>query len=324
MIDQAVLQKLQKTKNLLAFSAGIDSTALFFLLLENSVDFDIAIVNYNTRKESDQEVFYAKQLADQHGKKLSVKSVVLEPSNFEKTARDVRYKFFEEIITDQNYEVLITAHQLNDWVEWYFMQFTKGAGFWELNGMQIWQKKESYILARPLLGVYKDDLENYLIKHNKKYFVDSTNKSTKYKRNLFRNLYTDELIKSYRDGIKRSFEIAQYEKELFDDSSSIVHKDLLIVRLNNKNAYHQADLHIKRLGHLCSFAERELIKNQDSIVVGKNIAVCKNSEFLFVAPFVKCVLTKEFKEECRKAKIPPKIRAYIFANQIDINLLGIV
>ena len=40
---------IKNQKNLLAFSAGVDSTALFFLLLEQNIPFDIAIVNYNIR-----------------------------------------------------------------------------------------------------------------------------------------------------------------------------------------------------------------------------------------------------------------------------------
>ena len=54
---------IQNQKNLLAFSAGVDSSALFFLLLEQNIPFDIAIVNYNLRVQSKDEVFYAKNLA---------------------------------------------------------------------------------------------------------------------------------------------------------------------------------------------------------------------------------------------------------------------
>ena len=38
---------IKNQKNLLAFSAGVDSVALFFLLLEQNISFDIAIVDYN-------------------------------------------------------------------------------------------------------------------------------------------------------------------------------------------------------------------------------------------------------------------------------------
>ena len=57
---------LQNSKNLLGFSGGVDSVALFFLLLEFKIDFDIAIVHYHTRKEADDEVTYAKELAQLH------------------------------------------------------------------------------------------------------------------------------------------------------------------------------------------------------------------------------------------------------------------
>ena len=49
------LSYLKGKKNLLAFSAGVDSSALFFLLLEHDIKFDIALVNYGTRETSDKE-----------------------------------------------------------------------------------------------------------------------------------------------------------------------------------------------------------------------------------------------------------------------------
>ena len=93
-------------KNLLAFSAGVDSTALFFLLLEQNISFDIAIVNYNVRIQAMQEVAYARELALKYNKQIFIRDIKLEnSSNFEKTARDIRYKFFEEIIDARAQEI---------------------------------------------------------------------------------------------------------------------------------------------------------------------------------------------------------------------------
>ena len=50
------LDELKNAKNLLAFSSGTDSTALYFLLKEYEISFDIAIVDYGTRKQSKLEV----------------------------------------------------------------------------------------------------------------------------------------------------------------------------------------------------------------------------------------------------------------------------
>ena len=59
---------IKNQKNLLAFSAGVDSVALFFLLLEQNISFDIAIVDYNLRAQSKDEISYAKELAFKYNK----------------------------------------------------------------------------------------------------------------------------------------------------------------------------------------------------------------------------------------------------------------
>ena len=63
---------IRNQKNLLAFSAGVDSSALFFLLLENNIPFDIAIVNYNLRAQSKEEISYAKELSHTYKKEIFI------------------------------------------------------------------------------------------------------------------------------------------------------------------------------------------------------------------------------------------------------------
>ena len=159
--------RIKNSKNLLAFSGGVDSSALFFLLLNHKIDFDIAIVNYNTREQSKDEIEYALNLAKEYKKEIFIKDVKLEnSSNFEKNARDIRYGFFQQIIKENSYETLITAHQLNDRLEWFLMQLSKGAGLVELFGIREFEEKKDYKIFRPLLNVSKDELENYLKENN--------------------------------------------------------------------------------------------------------------------------------------------------------------
>ena len=127
---------IHSSKNLLAFSAGIDSTALFFLMIDNNINFDIAIVNYNQREQSKDEVIYATQLAHKYNKKCFISEFPKNKQFSEKSARDFRYNFFDEIIEKEIYKSLLTAHQLNDKLEWFLMQLTKGAGLTELFGME--------------------------------------------------------------------------------------------------------------------------------------------------------------------------------------------
>jgi len=74
-------------------------------------------------------------------------------------------------MVEENYETLITAHQLNDKLEWFLMQFTKGAGLSELVGMEEISYKNSYKLLKPLLNHTKQELKMYLDNTNIKYFI---------------------------------------------------------------------------------------------------------------------------------------------------------
>lgn len=319
MISQKTLQKLQTTKNLLAFSAGGDSTALFFLLVENGVEFDMAIVDYGIRKQSKDEVIYAKELAKRYNKKCYTLQAQKIDSNFEAKARDIRYNFFEQLIKQHNYKTLLTAHHLGDRFEWFMMQFVKGAGCVELSGMSEFEQKQNYNLIRPLLHVDKSELLDYLHVKQIKYFEDETNKDTKYKRNEFRHNITKPLLDKYLDGIKKSFSYIDQDKdELVKKTNITILKDFALIKsTNNKRAdiYH-IDNYLKTQKHLLSANERELLKEQITVVVGRKFVVNFDKRgCIFISPYIKTTLTKEFKESCRKLKIDPKLRGFLFENQ---------
>ncbi|MBN2782956.1 MAG: tRNA lysidine(34) synthetase TilS, partial [Campylobacterales bacterium] len=114
MLKQNLLPHLQDKKNLLAFSAGGDSTALFFLLLDANIDFDIAIVDYGVREQSKDEVAYAKELCIRYNKTCHHHEAKEIEKNFEASARAIRYDFFHKIIDEFGYKNLLTAHHLGD------------------------------------------------------------------------------------------------------------------------------------------------------------------------------------------------------------------
>ena len=314
---------IRNQKNLLAFSAGVDSSALFFLLLENNIPFDIAIVNYNLRAQSKEEISYAKELSHTYKKEIFIYETKLDSnSNFEKNARDIRYAFFEKIIKEHHYANLITAHQLNDKLEWFMMQLSKGAGLVELIGFNEFEHKESYQIYKPLLNISKDKLEKYLLENNHKYFVDQSNFDEKYKRNFFRHNFSDKFINNFSKGIKKSFEYLQ--KDL--DSLNIQNKPLkkikdLEIFLNQKDDnlnIRTIDLSLKRRGILLSFANRNEILKQKEISISNKINISINEDYIFIAPRVDIIMEKKFKESCRVAKIPKNIRSYIFSQNINI------
>lgn len=206
MLSVPVLRKLKSGRNLLAFSHGVDSTALFYLLDEAGVEFDLAIVDYNVRAQSKDEVAAARDLAAKFNKQIYVKSVQLGESNFEHEARAARYDFFGQICREQGYENLILAHQFDDKFEWFLMQLGCGAGLSELLGMQELEAREDYVIARPLLGVRKCELERFLREQNLKYFTDETNLTDRFKRGFIRAKFSEPFLNEYFSGVKKSFE----------------------------------------------------------------------------------------------------------------------
>ncbi len=310
---------LIQKRNLLAFSAGIDSSALFFLLIENNIPFDIAIVDYGLRAQSKEEVAYARALAEQYHLTCYTAEAPIFKNHFEQQARDFRYDFFEGLIREHNYDTLLTAHQLNDQLEWLLMRLTKGAGVSELLGLDPISQREGYTLVRPLLEYSKEELLSYLKTNKHLYFVDHSNSDERYERNHFRKQFSDPLLSQYKEGIKRTLTYLRKDKEslvhLFETRFSA--QKLRVIKLQIPQAKTKAaDLALKELGYLLSASQRQEISREQSLVMGGEWAVEQQGDLLYIAPYLTVDMPKDFKEQCRLLKIPAKIRPYLFAEEI--------
>jgi len=319
MLKSDDLEYLRSSKNLLAFSGGVDSTALFFLLQDSHVEFDIAVVDYGIRIQSKDEVAYAKELADKYNVKCYVHSAQKIDTNFEAKAREIRYNFFNSLIKEHKYDNLLTAHHLGDRFEWMLMQFCKGAGCAELSGMNAQEQKENFKLLRPLLHVDKNELLEYLKTNAIKYFEDDSNNDEGYIRNKFRHNYTKPLLSEYLEGIKKSFEYIDADVEAL-----IQHVELNTIEdfahftstKNMRSDIYAIDKYLKSIGYMLSSNERELLKSNTSLVVGRKYLISFYKEYVFIAPYTESdtKMSKEFKERMRKLEIDPKLRVYFYTH----------
>lgn len=308
---------LKNEKNLLAFSHGSDSTALFYILENAGISFDIAFVNYKTRRQSDKEESCAKELAAKFNKNIFVKVVKLDlqsSSNFEKNARDIRWNFFEELVLKFGYKNVITAHQLNDKFEWFLMQLSKGAGLNELIGMQNIDKKEHFNIIRPLLDVSKEEILSFLKENKIHFFNDVSNYNVKFKRNFIRSKFSDEFIKLYANGLKKSFCILENDTNSLKSKFVFRKYDFFIIK-NDENFLRGIDKCLKKLGYVMSENQRKNIT--ESCVIGGRFVICKNEKYIFICPFLSIKMDKKFKELCRVLKVPSKTRPYLFAKEIN-------
>jgi len=314
-LSSSVLEELKKGKNLLAFSAGSDSSALFYILKALHVKFDIALVNYQTREQSLEEEKYARELAKEFNKECFVFTCKLEKNNFEHNARQTRYDFFKKIISEYSYSTLLTAHHLNDKLEWFLMQFSRGAGCVELGGMSEIENELEYKTIRPLLHVSKNEITEFLHVNKIKHFIDSSNSDKKYFRNQIREEFSDSFCSKYASGIKKSFSYLEKDAQrlLPQDIEQI--KDLYILPRASDDLINirGIDKVVKRLGVLLSSAMRDEILRTKDCIISSKIAISFNDKKIYICPVVDEVMDKKFKEKCRIEKIPSKIRPYLYS-----------
>lgn len=315
MLDKTTLPLLKGSTNLLAFSAGVDSTALFHLLLEAEIPFDIALVNYHTRVQSDREAEHARLLAERFGKRCFILDAEPIESNFEAEAREVRYAFFETLIQTHGYVNLLTAHQLDDRLEWLLMQLCKGAGLPELLGMSAVAERENYRLVRPLLDVSKAELKSWLQLKEIRFFEDESNQDEAVMRNRFRNRYSAALLEEYRTGIGNSLRFLERDASALkgekpDDTSA----EILLTRTSQDRLglMRQADRWLKQHGYLLRQGERERILHENEIELGRRFVLSLTPECTLIVPRSRATMSKEFKERCRRLGIGPGARPYLF------------
>ena len=317
MLDEETLPLLSGGKNLLAFSGGGDSTALFFLLLREDIPFDIAHVNYRTRPQSGAEAEYARTLAARYGKRCFVHDAEPIGGNFEARARRIRYDFFESLIAEHGYEKLLTAHQLDDRLEWLLMQLCKGAGLPEMLGMRPVSGHENYMLLRPLLACSRSQLRSWLHEEGIAYFDDESNHDERHLRNRFRRAYAAPLLEAYGNGIRKSFRYLAEDAETLQPGALPETGDsvlLLRTPVKRLELMRTVDRWLKRRGYLMRQGEKKRVMKEDELVIGRRYALSVTPRCVLLAPAADAVMPKSFKEQCRTLGIGPHVRPYLYTD----------
>lgn len=176
-------------KVLVAVSGGLDSMNLFHLLYEYrqelSIELGIAHINHGQREEAILEENYLKQLAEEC--KVPFYLSHFEGRFSEEAARKWRYAFFADIMEQEGYTALVTAHHADDQAETVLMRLIRGSRLRHLSAIQPIQPFVNGELIRPLLSFKKSDFDNVF------HFEDASNQSLNYFRNRVRNTYLPQL-----------------------------------------------------------------------------------------------------------------------------------
>tara|TARA_R100000306_G_scaffold14750_1_gene18417 strand:+ start:6943 stop:8247 length:1305 start_codon:yes stop_codon:yes gene_type:complete len=180
---------LKGKKLLIACSGGLDSVVLTHLVKNLSFEMALAHCNFSLRgKESDADEMFVIGLAK--NLEIPVFAETFDTQKFAKehkistqmAARELRYGWFMEILKNFKYDYLLTAHHLDDDLETFFINLSRGTG---LSGFTGIPKKNNKII-RPLLDFSREEILQYAETNNLKWREDSSNQKTDYLRNKLR------------------------------------------------------------------------------------------------------------------------------------------
>ena len=181
---------MDKKKYLVAISGGADSVCLLLKMIEEGRSVEAVHCNFHLRgDESDRDEAFVVSLCQRLGVPLhrvhfdTKEYAALHKVSIELAARELRYRYFEQLRQDIGAEAIMVAHHRDDNVETVLMNMVRGTG---IRGMAGIRPVNGHIL-RPLLDMSRADIEAYLARKGETYVTDSTNLEDDATRNKFRH-----------------------------------------------------------------------------------------------------------------------------------------
>jgi tRNA(Ile)-lysidine synthase len=188
----------QSDRILLAVSGGVDSVAMVRLFKDAGYTIGIAHSNFRLRgEESDGDEAFVRNLAEQFDIPFYIKHfdtkhyAAAQKVSIQMAARDLRYAWFDEVMSEHGYAYVATAHHLDDQAETFFINLLRGTG---ISGMHGILPKAGKVI-RPLMFTTRDKIMAYALDIKLAWRDDRSNKSRKYLRNKLRLDVLTELFK---------------------------------------------------------------------------------------------------------------------------------
>jgi tRNA(Ile)-lysidine synthase len=237
-----------RARYLIGVSGGRDSVALLNWLV--SLGYDKLIVchlNHQLRgQSSDADARFVQKLAAKYqvGFELGAANVRAlarkKKMSLETAARETRYSFFSRAAKRRRCHKIFLAHHADDLVETFLLNLIRGAGLTGMGGMRDVSSRRidgiELTIVRPLLSVWRSDIDKYVHECHLRFREDATNKNLAPTRNRIRNRIIPHLEKildrNIRQNLWRTATIAAEEENWLDkevpDSTNV---DLSVPKL---------------------------------------------------------------------------------------------
>jgi tRNA(Ile)-lysidine synthase len=217
---------------LIGVSGGRDSIALLHSLGE--IGFKNLVVchlNHQLRgRSSNADARFVEKLAAKYDLEAEIGSANVRAlaskrkTSIETAGREARYRFFAKTAKRRKSKTIFLAHHADDLVETFLINLFRGAGAAGLSGMRNVSTHRigdvNLIVVRPLLGVWRQEIDSYLREHRIKFREDASNKNLNSLRNRIRHRIIPFLEKALGRNIRlaiwRAAAIAGEEEDWMD------------------------------------------------------------------------------------------------------------
>ncbi|HEX8576583.1 MAG TPA: tRNA lysidine(34) synthetase TilS [Flavobacterium sp.] len=231
-----------KTKRIfIAVSGGIDSMVLLHLFQQ--LDFEIAVLhcNFNLRAtESNEDEFFIQQYCLEN--KIPFISVTFDTVKYAEdnkmsiqvAARALRYQWFYEQLEQKKFDFILTAHHLDDALETFIINLSRGTGIEGLSGIPMINDK----VIRPLLNFDRNEIKAYAIENKIQWREDSSNSSDKYLRNKIRHQIVPvlkEVNPNFMNSFQNTLQHLQQSVSMISDASILVYQQVVEEHPDSKN-----------------------------------------------------------------------------------------
>jgi tRNA(Ile)-lysidine synthase len=192
----ALFAPLRRAKSLLiAVSGGPDSTALLLMAAEwakrrGKPRIEAATVDHGLRPESAKEAKAVSGLC----RRLGLEHRTLEwkgakpVSRLQERAREARYRLLIDRAKAIRADAVVTAHHADDQAETVLFRLLRGSGVAGLRGMDSTTARDGMTIARPLIGLKKNDLIAFAEARGAPFVFDPSNADPRFARTRLRAL----------------------------------------------------------------------------------------------------------------------------------------
>jgi tRNA(Ile)-lysidine synthase len=213
---------------LIGVSGGRDSVALLHQLLAAGYkNLVVCHLDHALRPESADDARFVTELAKRHGLEAVIgrqdiaSRAKRRKQSLETAGREARYGLFTQTARNRECPRLFLAHHADDQVETFLFNLFRGAAGPGLCGMRplSTQVIDGFTLqiSRPLLGVWREEIDAYVARHQLEFREDASNSDLRYTRNRLRRelipVIETALGREIRQPIWRAAEVLRAEDE---------------------------------------------------------------------------------------------------------------